>query len=220
MYFHRQLADWEKVAYIYVNCVGFDSAMFKESCWILCWSTVEIHERSRNWWCNLNSNCCFAFRGRPLFLLSLFLSSLNQLVYSFMSNLVPSAFAALFQRNEQRKKNPKGKQQNSGYGLVILREVVYPRNVVIGVNSFNGFKSHRLEGTQMTCQNQIDVFISFERDPKWSGAKKKIGERSDPSVAWGTQRHVAPGLLSPLSNWSLFTGSVFGFFFDLQVISI
>ena len=41
-----------------------------------------------------------------------------------MSNLVPSAFAALFQRNEQRKKNPKGKQQNSGYGLVILREVV------------------------------------------------------------------------------------------------
>ena len=91
---------------------------------------------------------------------------LNQLVYSFMSNLVPSAFAALFQRNEQRKKNPKGKQQNSGYGLVILREVVYPRNVVIGVNSFNGFKSHRLECTQMTCQNQIDVFISFERDPK------------------------------------------------------
>ena len=98
--------------------------------------------------------------------MSLFLSSLNQLVFSFMSNLVPSTFAALFQRNEQRKKNPKGKQQNSGYGLVILREVVYPRNVVIGVNSFNGFKSHRLEGTQMTCQNQIDVFISFERDPK------------------------------------------------------
>lgn len=220
MYFHRQLADWEKVAYIYVNCVGFDSAMFKESCWILCWSTLEIHERSRNWWCNLNSNCCFAFRGRPLFLLSLFLCSLNQLVYSFMSNLVPSAFAALFQRNEQRKKNPKGKQQNSGYGLVILREVVYPRNVVIGVNSFNGFKSHRLECTQMTCQNQIDVFISFERDPNWSGAKKKIGKRSDPSVAWGTQRHVAPGSLSPLSNWESVHRLRVRFFFYLQVISI
>jgi len=38
----------------------------------------------------------------------------------FMSNLVPSAFAALFQRSKQRKKNPKGKQQNSGNGLVIL----------------------------------------------------------------------------------------------------
>ena len=65
---------------------------------------------------------------------------------------------------------------------------------MIGVNSFNGFKLHRLECTKMTCQNQIDVFISFERDPKWSGAKKK-------SVAWGTQRHVAPDSLSPLSNW-------------------
>lgn len=138
----------------------------------------------------------------------------------FMSNLVPSAFAALFQGNEQRKKNPKGKQQNSGYGLVILREVVYPRNVVIGVNSFNGVKSHRLECTQMICQNQIDVFISFEWDPKWSGGRKKIGERSDPSVAWGTQRHVAPGSLSLLSNWESVHRLRVRVFFDLQVIRI
>ena len=72
----------------------------------------------------------------------------------------------------------------------------------------------------MTCQKQIDVFISFERDPKWSGAKKKFGERSDPSVVWGTQRHVAPGSLSPLSNGESVHRLRVRVFFYLQVISI
>lgn len=148
-----------------------------------------------------------------------FLLSISWII-RFMSNLVPCAFAALFQRNEQRKKSPKGKQKNSGHGFVILREVVYPRNVVNGVNSFNDFKSHRLECTQMTCQKQIDVLISFERDPNWSGAEKKSA--SEVIRAWLGGRNATWRLarFRPSPIGSLFTGYVFGFFLYLQVISI
>ena len=51
--------------------------MRAQSSWILCWSTVEIHEGGWYWWFNLGPMCCFSFRGKILLFRSVLLKKRN-----------------------------------------------------------------------------------------------------------------------------------------------